>query len=79
MNDNGKNSIEGQEEGLTYALAVTELENIIKELEDSSTSVDELSEKVKRASHLLQFCRNKLTSTEQEVNTVLKAFEKDQI
>jgi exodeoxyribonuclease VII small subunit len=62
---------------LSYTTAVTELEEIIRELEDASISVDELSEKVKRAAVLLQYCRDKLTSTEKEVNNVLKTFEKD--
>jgi len=63
---------------LTYTEAITELEQIVSEIEDASISVDVLASKVKRAAELLQFCRNKLTSTEQEVNDVLKNFEKDQ-
>lgn len=63
---------------LTYTEAITELEQIVSEIEDAFVSVDVLSSKVKRAAELLQFCRNKLTSTEQEVNEVLKSFEKDQ-
>jgi hypothetical protein len=34
--------------------------------------VDELSEKVKRVSELVRFCRNKLKNTEEEVEKVLK-------
>ncbi len=62
---------------LTYTEAITELETIVGEMEDASISVDELSAKVKRAAQLLQFCKNKLTSTEDEVNEVLKGFEKE--
>ncbi len=62
---------------LTYADAISELEQIITEMEDASIGVDELTDKVKRASLLLQFCRNKLTSTEQDVNNILKGFEKE--
>lgn len=68
----------GQQEQLTYTGAITELEKIIGEMEDASITMDELSAKVKRASELLQFCKNKLTSTEHEVNGVLKNFEKEQ-
>lgn len=62
---------------LTYSEAMFELEEIVNEMEDATISVDELSVKVKRAAMLLQFCKNKLTSTEQEVNDVLKGFEKE--
>lgn len=63
---------------INYTAAITELEEIVAELEDATISVDELSMKVKRAAELLQFCRNKLTSTEQEVSNVLKGFDKEQ-
>lgn len=65
----------GQKEELTYTIAVSELEQIIGEMEDASISMDELSAKVKRAAQLLHFCRNRLTSTELEVNNILKGFE----
>ncbi|HLO90020.1 MAG TPA: exodeoxyribonuclease VII small subunit [Lentimicrobium sp.] len=64
-----------QKEDMTYTGAITELEQIINEMEDASISMDELSSKVKRAAVLLQFCKDKLTSTEHEVNLVLKSFE----
>jgi exodeoxyribonuclease VII small subunit len=38
--------------------------------------VDELSGKVKRASELLRFCREKLTGTENEVKKILEEREK---
>ncbi len=66
------------EEIMTYADAVSELEQIITEMEDASVGIDELTEKVRRAAFLLQYCRNKLTATEQEVNNILKSFDKDQ-
>lgn len=66
------------DDNLTYSDAVSELEQIITEMEDASIGVDELTEKVRRASLLLQFCRNKLTATEQEVNNILKSFDKEQ-
>jgi len=65
----------GQKEELTYTGAVNELEQIIGQMEDASISMDELSAKVKRAAELLQFCRNRLTATELEVNNALKGFE----
>jgi len=55
----------------TYEKAYAELKEIIRELEDETISVDRLSEKVKRARELLQYCREKLVMTEEEVKKVL--------
>jgi exodeoxyribonuclease VII small subunit len=60
---------------ITYTQAIAELEAIVSEIENASIGVDELSEKVKRAAELIRFCRNKLTSTEKEVNSILKSIE----
>ncbi|KAF0199648.1 MAG: exodeoxyribonuclease VII small subunit [Bacteroidetes bacterium] len=57
---------------ITYAEAIVELETIVSDIENASIGVDELSEKVKRAAELIKFCRSKLTSTEKEVNSILK-------
>lgn len=57
---------------ITYAEAIVELEAIVSEIENATIGVDELSEKVKRAAELIKLCRSKLTSTEKEVNTILK-------
>ncbi len=62
---------------ITYTQAIAELETIVSEIENASIGVDELSEKVKRAAELIRFCRNKLTSTEKEVNSILKSIEED--
>jgi exodeoxyribonuclease VII small subunit len=40
-------------------------------LENDSVSVDELTEKMKRATVLLKICRDKLTKTEEEVNKTI--------
>ena len=56
----------------TYAEAIVELETIVSEIENASIGVDELTEKVKRAAELIKFCRNRLTSAEKEVNSILK-------
>lgn len=56
----------------TYEEAFEELQNIVKEIESGTISVDLLSEKVKRAGELIKFCKEKLFKTEEEVNEVLK-------
>ena len=45
---------------------------IVQEIENGDISVDVLSEKVKRASILLRFCKEKLKQTEVDVDQILK-------
>ncbi|MCJ8290663.1 MAG: exodeoxyribonuclease VII small subunit [Crocinitomicaceae bacterium] len=61
----------------TYSDAFAELQQIVADIEDGEISVDELSEKVKRASELIAICKKKLTSTEEDVNQILKELETD--
>ncbi|MFW5658112.1 MAG: exodeoxyribonuclease VII small subunit [Bacteroidota bacterium] len=56
---------------MKYREALGELENITSAIENEELDVDELTEKVKRASYLLKFCREKLRSTEIEVDNIL--------
>jgi len=58
-----------------YSEAFDELQQIVSEIESGEISVDELSEKVKRATHLIRICKLKLTSTEEDVNKILKDLE----
>ena len=54
-----------------YELAFEELQKIVTEIEQGEISVDELSEKVKRAALLIKFCKTKLQTTEEDVNAIL--------
>ena len=56
----------------TYAQAFEELQRIVSEIEEGQISVDELSEKVKRAAQLISICKIKLNTTEEDVNRILK-------
>jgi exodeoxyribonuclease VII small subunit len=56
---------------LTYNEAIEEIEAIIQKIEDNEYSIDELTEKVKRVSFLLSFCKDKLHATEEEVEKIL--------
>ncbi len=58
-------------EDLTYKQAVTEIETILNQLEKGELDVDQLAEKVKRVSELIQLCRNKIHATEKSVNEIL--------
>jgi exodeoxyribonuclease VII small subunit len=59
-------------ENPNYTEAYEELQQIVSEIEEGQISVDELSEKVKRAALLIKICKTKLSSTEEDVNKILK-------
>ena len=63
------------EEKITYTEAFEELETIVKEIEEGGITVDELSAKVKRAALLIKICKTKLTTTEEDVNQILRELE----
>jgi exodeoxyribonuclease VII small subunit len=58
-------------EELTYKLAITELEAIVKDIESGEVDVDALAEKVKRATELIKFCNDRLKGTQDAVNKIL--------
>lgn len=60
-------------EELTYDRASSELEHILDELKKDEVSVDELADKVERASKLILFCKEKLTTTEKKVEDIIES------
>jgi len=60
---------------ITYEEAFNELQSIVEDIENGEISVDALSEKVKRAALLIKICKTKLTTTEEDVNKILKELE----
>ncbi|HOP58426.1 MAG TPA: exodeoxyribonuclease VII small subunit [Bacteroidales bacterium] len=52
--------------------AITEIEKILKSIENGDLDVDKLSAEVKRASELIKQCQSKLRTTEEEINSILK-------
>jgi len=57
---------------VSYKEAITEIEEILRQLENNELDVDDLSEKVKRVSILVSLCKDKLHNTEQEIDKILK-------
>jgi len=64
---------------INYEEAFNELQQIVEEIENGEISVDTLSQKVKRAAELIRFCKNKLVTTEEDVNKILKELENETI
>lgn len=60
---------------ISYQSAVSELEEILSEIESGEADVDVLSEKVKRALFLINYCRARLKQTDDEVKKLIKGFE----
>lgn len=60
---------------INYTEAFEELQLIVSDMEDGEITVDELSVKVKRATELIKICKKKLTTTEEDVNQILKDLE----
>ena len=55
---------------INYQSAMEELQTIVAQLEANAIGIDELSEKVKRAAELVQFCQQKLRTTEKEMDNL---------
>lgn len=56
----------------TYTEAVTELEQILAELENNSeVNMDVISEKVKRAAVLMEFCKKQLHELDEDLEKIL--------
>jgi exodeoxyribonuclease VII small subunit len=60
---------------LSYKDALTEIEEILEKLENEELDVDKLTESIKRVSFLLKFCKEKLTTTEGEVQKLIDDME----
>lgn len=60
---------------LGYKEAMHEIEDIVSKLEDNQLDIDELSDKVKRVSELIAYCKSKLHTTEEEVEKILKSMD----
>jgi len=56
-----------QPEATSYESAFAELQQIVRDLQDESVSIDELTAKIARAAELIRFCREKLRLTEAEM------------
>lgn len=56
---------------LSYTQAVSELENILKQMQSDALDIDLLATYTRRATELLTECRSRLTATEAELRTIL--------
>ncbi|MFO8235443.1 MAG: exodeoxyribonuclease VII small subunit [Bacteroidales bacterium] len=64
-------------EDIKYGKAIAEIEEILTKIENEELDVDDLTDKVKRVSELLNVCKKKLHNTEVEVEKILKDIENE--
>jgi len=62
---------------ISYKDAVREIEEIIRKIESGELNVDELTDKVKRASALLEICRKKLKIADEEISKIIEGMKED--
>lgn len=55
-----------------YSQQLEQLEKIVREIETGEMSIDMLATKVKEATTLLENCKKRLTTVENEVNSILE-------
>ena len=59
------------EKELTYEKAMSRLEEIVKKIEGGEMDIDSLAANLKEAKTLVEYCKEKLTKVETEVNKCL--------
>ena len=67
------------EEPKGYAEAMSELEMILREIDSNSVDVDVLSEKVQRASFLVDWCTRRITAAQLTIDELVASFEDDDL
>lgn len=59
-------------ETMTYEEALTQLESIVRKMEQGELSVDELATQLKTAQQLIAQCKQKLGKTDAEIKKILE-------
>lgn len=60
------------QDDVAYSDAIEELETILEEIEGDDVDLDDLAEKVERASALVGICRDKIDNTEMQVKSIIE-------
>jgi exonuclease VII small subunit len=56
---------------IKYEQALTQLEEIVEQMENDELNIDELGEQLKKAQKLVKLCKDKLTKTDEEIKKIL--------
>jgi exodeoxyribonuclease VII small subunit len=72
------NDVTTPAEGIGFAAAMEELEEILRRIEEEETDIDALADELKRAARLLETCRAKIRRAELEVTQIVQQLEPDE-
>lgn len=61
---------------LSYTQAVSELEAILRMMQGDECDIDRLTDYTRRATELLTECRSRLTTTDEQLRSILAQLEK---
>jgi len=64
-------------EEISYQEAILEIEEIIKKIESGELDVDQLTDQVKHVSTLLDICRKRLKTAEEEIKKIIDGMKED--
>ena len=56
---------------LKYEAALKQLQEIVERLESGQMDIDALGKEIKKAQGLIKMCKEKLTTTEEEINVII--------
>lgn len=62
---------------MTYEEALNKLQQIVRKLENREVKIDDLAKTVLEAKALVEFCREKLNKTEEEINKIIQPSQND--
>lgn len=57
---------------MEYKDAMKELEEILADINQNQSDIDQLATKVARASELIKLCKTKLKTTEEQIQTIFE-------
>jgi exodeoxyribonuclease VII small subunit len=77
MSEDAKPTEPRTPEELGFSGCVAEIDSIIRGLESDRIDVDDLSRSVSRATELIQWCQNRLTGAQTEVEEILERLDPD--
>ena len=60
-----------KKEEIKYEEAFTELQAIVRRMENDELDIDQMTEQLKRAQQLIKLCKDKLTKTDKEIKKIL--------
>lgn len=67
-----------EHDDVKYSDAVSELEQLLEDIDGEDVDLDDLAVKVERASELIRVCRDKIEHTEMQVRTIIEDLEDEE-